>query len=1031
MGMGHWVLVIPPSRAILNPMRLTPVIFIALATALTAAPLSFNRDIRPILSNNCYQCHGPDSAARKAKLRLDNEADSRSELKDGTRAIVPGDLTESELIYRITTDDVNEKMPPADAHHQLTPKQIDLLKQWVKECGKYERHWSFIPPKAAPLPKVELKTWPRNGIDHFVLARLEAEGLKPSAEADKATLLRRVSFDLIGLPPTLKELDAFLADESPKAFEKAVDRLLASPRYGEHLARYWLDAARYADTNGYQYDTHRNMWPWRDWVINAYNRNLPFDQFTIEQLAGDLLPNATLQQRVATGFNRNHPITIEGGIIDEEYRTEYVIDRVTTTAQVWMGMSFLCARCHDHKYDPVSQKEFYEFTAFFNQVPERGNSGFTPNIRVPPADSTKLSAELAAAENDLKSREQSLAAAQSQWEKSVATQMATPMWTVHNPSKTTGAKGTTFKLLPDGSTLVGGNSPAVETYTIELHTKQTKLTAIRLECLTHPSLPHNGAGRAFNSNFVLGEFEAEISHPAKDGKPAQSGRIQFKQAIADYSQRGYTIDRTIDGKTNTGWAVDGPTKKENRIAVFIADKPFGFEAGSDLQIRLLFSFGSIHSIGRFRISLSDSPKPELSEHNTIPSLAAIPPTKRTPPQAQKLRDHFLVTAAPAEARSLNTKIKNLRIRLQKLSATGTTSMVMADLPKPRKTYILNRGEYDKRGEEVSASTPSALGAMPEDAPRNRLSLARWLVSGQHPLTARVAVNRDWQRLFGEGIVKSTEEFGTQGDWPSHPALLDWLAVQFVKNGWDQKALLKLIVTSATYRQDSRASAALLAHDRDNRLLARGPRHRLDAEVIRDNALAASGLLVNQIGGPSVFPYHPKGLWLELNNRPGLSSTYKQGKGENLHRRSLYTYWKRTVPPPSMATFDAPEREFCLVRRSRTNTPLQAFVLLHDPQFVEAARQLAAQMKAAAKTPAARIAHGFRTITARQPSAREQEILQRLYRERLAFYKKTPKAAEALLNIGETKAAQILPADHAAWTTVARAMMNLSESITKN
>ncbi|MCH2379693.1 MAG: DUF1549 domain-containing protein, partial [Pedosphaera sp.] len=419
-------------------MRFTLTIFIAFAAAATAAPLSFNRDIRPILSNNCYQCHGPDSAARKAKLRLDHEEDSRAERKGGTRAIVPGNLTESELIYRITTTDADERMPPANSHRQPTPKQIELLKQWVKEGGKYERHWSFIPPKAAPLPKVQLKSWARNGIDHFILARLEAEGLKPSPEADKATLLRRVSFDLTGLPPSLPELDAFLADKSPKAFMKAVDRLLASPRYGEHMARYWLDAARYADTNGYQYDTHRDMWPWRDWVINAYNRNLPFDQFTVVQLAGDLLPNATLQQRVATGFNRNHPITIEGGIIDEEYRIEYVIDRVTTSAQVWLGMSFLCARCHDHKFDPVSQKEFYQFFSFFNQVPERGKSGFTPNIKVPPAGVEQAKNKLIVAEKKLKAQENLIANAQTKWETTLKTKTDQPVWTIIKPSTVTG-----------------------------------------------------------------------------------------------------------------------------------------------------------------------------------------------------------------------------------------------------------------------------------------------------------------------------------------------------------------------------------------------------------------------------------------------------------------------------------------------------------------------------------------------------------------------------------------------------------------
>ncbi len=1013
-------------------MRLTPVILITLTVAaatITAAPISFNRDIRPILSNNCYQCHGPDSAARKAKLRLDREADSRAELKGGAHAIVPGELAESELIYRITTDDADEKMPPADSHRHLTPKQVELLKQWVKEGGKYEGHWAFIPPTAAPLPKVKLKTWPRIGIDHFILARLEAEGLKPSPEANKATLLRRVSFDLTGLPPTLAELDTFLADKSPKAFEKVVDRLLASPRYGEHMARYWLDAARYADTNGYQYDTHRDMWPWRDWVINAYNRNLPFDQFTIEQLAGDLLPNATLQQRVATGFNRNHPITIEGGIIDEEYRTEYVIDRVTTSAQVWLGMSFLCARCHDHKFDPVSQKEFYQFTAFFNQVPERGMRGFTPNVKVPPASLAEFTKELTAAKQKQANLEKTIAPAQSRWEKSFSEKLPTPMWVTHKPSQTTGGKGTTFKLLPDGSTLVGGNSPVNEIYQTTLQTKQTQITAIRLECLTHPSLPHGGAGRAFNSNFVLSEFEVEINPLAKGGK---SERIRFTRATADYSQKNYNITAAIDGKPSTGWAVDGPTKKENRVAMFVAEKPFGFKDGTDIAIKLHFKFSN-HGIGRFRLALSSEASPQLTSGESIAQLASMPVDKRTPQQQQRLRSQFLTTeSAPKTAKLLHQQIQSLHAKINAQKSQGSSTMVMQDMAAPRKTYVLERGEYDQRREEVSAATPAALGLMAENAPRNRLGLARWIVSEKHPLTARVAVNRDWQRLFGEGLVKSTEEFGTQGDWPSHPDLLDWLAIQFVEKGWNQKELIKLIVTSATYRQDSRASAPLLARDPDNHLLARGPRHRLDAEVIRDNALALSGLLLNKIGGPSVYPYHPNGLWLELNNRPNYSRKYPQGKGEALFRRSLYTYWKRTVPPPSMATFDAPEREFCLVRRSRTNTPLQAFVLLHDPQFIEAARHLAAKMMAAAKDPEGRITHGFRIVTGRTPSDRERTILQRLYAERLAFYKKDTKAAEELLAIGESKTSETLPTtEHAVWTTVARAMMNLSETITKN
>ena len=1011
-------------------MRFLLAILIGITASISAAPLSFNRDIRPILSNNCYKCHGPDNAARKAKLRLDREADSRAEHKSGTRTIVPGDLVESELIYRISAKDNDERMPPTDSNKHLTKNQIELLKQWVKEGGKYEQHWSFIPPKAAPLPAVKQKNWPRNDIDHFVLARLEAEGLKPSPEVDKATLLRRVSFDLTGLPPSLKELNAFLADSSPKAFEKALDRLLTSPRYGEHMARYWLDAGRYADTNGYQYDTHRSMWPWRDWVINAYNRNLPFDQFTIEQLAGDQLPNATLQQKVATGFNRNHPITIEGGVIDEEYRTEYVIDRVTTTAQVWMGMSFLCGRCHDHKYDPLSQKEFYQFFSFFNQVPERGKSGFTPNIKVPPAGVEQAKNKLIVAEKKLKAQENLIANAQTKWETTLKTKTDQPVWTIIKPTTVTGGKGTTFTPLPDLSTLAGGKSPVNEIYDIGLRTKEVGITAIRLECLKHESLPHGGAGRAFNSNFVLSEFELEIVSPIKNRK---AQRIKFKRAIADYSQNNYNISASIDDNKGTGWAVDGPTKKENRVAMYVADKPFGLEGGTDLRIRMHFNYPDIiHAIGRFRLALTNDADPQLTPSESIPQIAALPMAKRTPQQKQRLREHFLKTGASPELRSLQSQIGSLRTELKLLQGQGATTMIMQDMAKPRATHVLYRGQYDQKREQVTANTPAFLPTLQKDAPRNRLSLARWLVNGQHPLTARVAVNRHWHRLFGVGIVKSTEEFGIQGDWPSHPALLDWLAVHFTRSDWNTKALLKLIVSSASYRQSSRTTPGLLSRDPENRLLTRGPRHRLDAEVIRDNALAVSGLLVEKIGGPSVFPYHPKGLWMELNNRPNYSRTYKQDTGDKLYRRSLYTYWKRTVPPPSMATFDAPEREFCLVRRSRTNTPLQAFVMLHDPQFVEAARHLANRMINASDSTEDRIKHGFRLATSRLPNEKEKAVLHRLFRERLAFYGKNPESIKVLFSVGESKQQENLPeAEHAAWITVSRALLNLSETITKN
>ncbi len=717
---------------------LTVVCFWVIASALSADPIDFNRDIRPILSNYCYECHGPDSKQRKAGLRLDEEQGSRIELKSGVQAVVPGNLEESELIYRITSSDADERMPPKDFNKQLSEDQVKLLKEWIKQGGNYQKHWSFIVPQKAQLPKVRQVKWPRNPIDYFVLSRLEKEGMKPSPEADKATLLRRVSFDLMGLPPSIEQLDDFLSDKSPDAYRKVVKRLLGSPQYGEHMARYWLDAARYADTNGYQYDTHRSMWPWRDWVINAYNRNLSFDQFTIEQLAGDLLPGATLDQKVATGFNRNHPITIEGGVIGEEYRTEYVVDRVTTTAQVWMGLSFLCARCHDHKYDPLSQKEFYQFFAFFNQVPERGQSGFTPNIKVPPRGVEQAKAKLINAEEKLKAKEKDIQEAQVKWEKTIKLQTPKSGWEIIKPTKVTGGQGTTFKELPDTSVLVGGNSPPSETYTIKLKTKESGITAIRLECLTHPSLPHNGPGRAFNSNFVLGEFEAEISPASGDGKLQ---RIQFKRAAADYSQKNYHIGATIDGNQGTGWAVDGPTRKENRVAMFIANKTFGFESGTDLTIRLQFQFGSIHSIGRFRLALTRDVDPQLTHGESIPQIASILEAKRTPQQKQRLRSHFLKTAAAPELRLLQSNVELLQTNLKRLQGQGATTMIMQDMSQPRATHILYRGQYDQKREEVTADTPAFLPVLKKNGSSNRLKLARWLVGGKHPRTALVAVIR--------------------------------------------------------------------------------------------------------------------------------------------------------------------------------------------------------------------------------------------------------------------------------------------------
>jgi uncharacterized protein DUF1553/uncharacterized protein DUF1549/cytochrome c len=764
--------------------------------------LSFDRDVRPILSENCFKCHGPDEKERKAKLRLD-ERDSA--LKH--EVFIPGKSAESKIVLRVTASDQSKRMPPAATGKKLTAKQIETLKHWIDEGAKYSAHWSFVAPVQPPVPASEGNGVVRNPIDAFILARLKKEGLAPSPEAARRTLIRRVTFDLTGLPPTLKEIDEFLNDQTDGAYEKLVDRLLNSPRFGERLALDWLDAARYADTHGYHIDSGRDMTKWREYVINAFNRNKPFDQFTIEQLAGDLLPNATIEQKIASGFNRNHMINFEGGAIPEEYRTAYIVDRVNTTGAVWLGLAIGCAQCHDHKFDPITQKEYYQLFAFFNNVPENGLDGSkgnaVPLIAMPTAEQTKRLSEINAKIQSLE-------------------------------KQTKGAKG--------------------------------------------------------------------------DAKAAQQSLEKLRKE----------------------------------------------KAGIEKQI--------------------------------------------------------------------------------------PTVMVMQEMAKPRDTFLLMRGQYDKKGEKVTPGVPAALPPLKleqrGDHSRlpDRLDLAKWLVDPRHPLTSRVIVNRYWQMFFGVGLVKTSEDFGSQGEWPSHPELLDWLATRFAQD-WNIKAIVRLMVTSATYRQSSAITPESMAKDPENRLLARMSRLRLPAEFIRDQALAVSGLLNGEIGGKSVFPYQPPGLWEELMSRADganwTAQTYTPSKGKDLYRRTMYTFWKRTCPPPTLTTFDAPDREVCTVRRARTNTPLQALILLNDPTYVEASRKLAERMMAEAKTTEQRISLAFRLATARAPSAGEMSVLQRLFETRLAKYRSDPAAAKKLLSVGESTRNEALdPAEVAAWTNVAGVILNLDETVTR-
>ena len=818
-----------------------------LASAAEPARLDFNRDIQPILSDNCYQCHGPDAQARQANLRLDTKEGA---LRTADPVLVPGKSGDSELIRRVTSTDAGTVMPPPKSKRKLTPAQIGLLKRWVDQGAPWGKHWAFEAPRRPDVPEIRNpKPEIRNPIDAFILARLGREGLAPSPEAPKEILIRRLTLDLTGLPPTPQEVDAFLTDSAPDAYERVVDRLLASPRYGERMAWDWLDAARYADSNGYQGDPDRTMWPWRDWVVQALNANLPYDRFTVEQLAGDLLPGATVEQRIATAFNRNHMFNGEGGRIAEETRVENVMDRVETTATVWLGLTVGCARCHDHKFDPLTQREYYQLYAFFNNTSETGAAaGGGRSGQVPPVLDFTTAADREKAA-DLQKRVKEAGAAVFEAEK-------------------------------------------------DLFPRPDKKTA----------------GDSEKAANLSGNVHAELRRP-----PEQRGSDGLREMVSYFKEREPKYGRLL------------------------------------AQLK----------------------------------------------QAVDERDRF------------NARLPRV--------------MVMDDLAKPRDTYLLVRGAYDKRGGKVTAGVPAALPPLPPGAKANRLALANWLADPAHPLTARVTVNRAWQTFFGTGLVKTAEDFGVQGEKPSHPELLDWLAAEFVRTGWDLKALHRLITTSATYRQSSKVTPALRERDPDNRLLARGPRYRLPSWMIRDQALAAGGLLVGKAGGPAVRPYQPPGVWEEATFG---KIAYKQDHGEGLYRRSLYTFWRRIAGPTMF--FDAAARQTCAVRAVRTNTPLHALATLNDTTFVEAARALAQRvLRQGGATPPERIEAAFRLVTARKPTAAEAKVLLGSLERLRAVYAADRDAAVRLLRVGESPRDEELDAvEHAAYAALCSLILNLDETLTK-
>jgi hypothetical protein len=1030
-----------------------------------AAPLNFERDVRPILAENCFTCHGFDAGKRMADLRLDTVEGATHKLQSGHTPVVPRHPEESEVMKRVT--DKASPMPPAySGKKPLTEAQVETLKRWIEQGAAYGIHWAFVPPKRPALPPVKNAKWVRNPIDRFVLARLEKEGLKPSPEADKTTLIRRLSLDLTGIPPTPQEVDRFLADDAPDAYDRLVNRLLDSPRYGERMALKWLDLARYADTHGYHIDSQRDMWRWREWVINAFNSNMPYDEFTVEQLAGDLLPHPTLSQRVATGFNRNHPIDFEGGAIPEEYQAAYIFDRIDATSTTFMGLTARCAQCHDHKYDPITQKEYYKLYAFFNNIAEQGldgqNGNAAPTIKVPYPDQEMQLASYQKNMDDLqaklKARPAEVGKEQAEWEKKTLAELekAAPITEgleAHYPlddgsgdsakdalgkqvasvkGKTDWAKGKIGKAFRfDGDTHLDlGNTlnfERTDKYSYGAWINPSELSANTV--ISHMDDGNNfrgwdlylGDGKAFV--HIIHEWEKNaLRITSKAMIPANQWTHIF--VTYDGSSKAAGIKLYINGQpadvdiTHDTLTDTIKTDKPARIGRRTSSAPFK---------------GLIDDVRVYHHVLSPDEVSRLASLETLLPLLKTPPEKRTAEQKETLSKYYLENVDPTY-KQINSDLATWRSKYDDLDKAIPTSMVMQERDQKRDTHLLIRGQYDQLGEVVTPGTPAFLPPLPPGMPANRLALAKWLVSPSHPLTARVEVNRLWEMLFGLGIVKTSEDFGTRCEPPSHPELLDWLATEFIRTGWDMKAMMRLIVTSATYRQSSKATSKLLERDPENRLLARAPRFRLQAELIRDQALAVSGLLVEKIGGPSVKPYQPAGLWEEISFKGGFSAQYfEQDHGDALYRRGMYTFWKRTVPPPNLQTFDAPEREFCIVRRSNTNTPLQALVLMNDPTYVEASRHLAERMMTEGGfTDEDHARYGFRLALCRKPTDEEMKTLLALYNQEGVKFRKDPEAAKKLLSVGESPRNEKLDtAQLAAWTSVANVLLNLDETISKS
>ena len=1026
-----------------HPLKILPIMHCALKTLLMAsagclallsplrfargaegAPVAvqFNRDIRPILADKCFACHGPDANQRQADLRFDQQQSALSD-RDGVRAIVPGKLDESELFRRITADDEGERMPPADFGKALSAREIDLLKQWIEQGAPWQEHWSRILPRRPRAPAVSGALQSDHPIDAFILARLKREGLEPSRQADRRTLARRLSFDLTGLPPAPQEVERFVGDTSPQAYEAYVDRLLASEHYGERMAVFWLDLVRYADTNGIHGDNHREHWLYRDYVIAAFNDNKPFNVFTIEQLAGDLLPESTRDQRIASGYNRLNMTTREGGAQAKEYRAKYAADRVRNASSVWLGATLGCAECHDHKFDPYTTKEFYQFAAFFADIQETAVGVQQPTM-LPTAEQAEqiaaLDGRIGNLQKILDTPTPELAAAQDQWERDLKEREV--QWVELRPVTVSSEGGAVLTVQEDAAIVASGGSEGNDTYNLQATVELESVTAIRIDVLPDDSLPSNGPGRAGNGNFVLSEIEL-----LADGKP-----IALASATATHSQKDWPVTAAIDGNLKTGWAILPEVGKANHAVLEIGEDG-AVKKGAAITLRLRQHYGGSHQLGKFRVSVTSAARPVHAEGAGMPenvtAILAATADERTEEHQKELAAYYR-SIAPQLAETRN-EIASLKKQKQAVEDAAPKLLVSTAGP-PMETRVLPRGNWlDDSGEVVLPETPSSLGGLKTEKERaTRLELAEWIVDPNNPATARVFVNRLWKLCFGRGIVKSLDDFGSQGEWPTHPELLDWLAVEFIDSGWDVKHMVKLIVTSDAYQQTSLASDELRAIDPFNRLLARQGRFRLDAEMVRDNALAVSGLLVREIGGPSVKPYQPPGYWSHLNFP---KREYEADDGAKQYRRGLYTYWCRTFLHPSMLAFDAPSREECAVERSRSNTPLAALVLLNDPSYVEAARALAERtIREGGGNASTRIAFIFRQVLARAAQPAEQALLTALVERHLMQFQQDPDAASKVIQVGQSPAPGDLDAaELASWTSAARVVLNLHETIVRN